>query len=155
MPSLLTFLSVFRFIFPPLYSIDGSQQPPVRIKDRWIPFRVSSPIILHADLARAAAWRAEQRATALSGSSPRQRHIIGKQDSLEILALQNKSISLLNSRLRSSNGLSVDDEAIGSVAGFLLYEVSGLIPGLKSPASSINLGRYESGAGVIVNGHSR
>jgi len=46
------------------------------------------------------------------------------KESLEILTLKSKSISLLNARLRSPGSKSVDDEAIASVIFFFYNEVS-------------------------------
>ena len=87
----------------------------------------SSPIIVHANLLRAAIWRIANRSAAsaicaYNLSHPNQR--METKESLEILTLKSKSISLLNARLRSPGSKSVDDEAIASVIFFFYNEVS-------------------------------
>jgi hypothetical protein len=87
----------------------------------------SSPIILHANLLRAAIWRIANQSTASEICAHHLSHPhqwMGTKDSLEILTLKSKSISLLNSRLRSPGGKSVDNEAIASVIFFFYNEVS-------------------------------
>jgi hypothetical protein len=88
----------------------------------------SSPIILHANLLRAAIVRAQGRPNALlenveHASNPML--ALETKDQLEVLTLKSKAISLLNARLRSPGGLSVDDEAIVSVIFFFYNEVRG------------------------------
>jgi hypothetical protein len=87
----------------------------------------SSPIIVHANLLRAAIWRISNRSTASEicahNLSP-QNQWMGTKESLEILTLKSKSISLLNERLRSPGGKSIDDEAIVSVVQHFYNEVS-------------------------------
>jgi hypothetical protein len=123
----LTYLIDFEGILPALWSADGASPAPPIINEYWIPFMTSSPIILHANLLRAAIWRIANQSTdseicAHHLSHPHQ--WMGTKDSLEILTLKSKSISLLNSRLRSPDGKSVDNEAIASVIFFFYNEVS-------------------------------
>ncbi len=87
----------------------------------------SSPIILHSNLLRAAIWRIANRSADSEICAHHLSHPnkwTGTKDSLEILTLKSKSLSLLNARLRSPGGKSVDDEAIASVIFFFYNEVS-------------------------------
>jgi hypothetical protein len=125
--NVLTYLLDFDGILPSLWSIDGATPAPPIIKEFWIPFMSSSTVLVHANLLRAAIWRAGNRAK----SSPICAHDLANparwldaKDSLEILTLKSKSISLLNARLRTPGGKSVDDEAIASVIFFFYNEVS-------------------------------
>jgi hypothetical protein len=117
----------FKGILPALWSADGTAPAPPVILDYWIPFMASSPIIVHVNLLRAAIWRMANRSTTSEicahNLSPPNRWV-GTKDSLEILTLKSKSISLLNARLRSPGGKSVDNEAIASVIFFFYNEVS-------------------------------
>lgn len=118
----------FNGIFPALWSADGNSPAPPIIQYFWIPFTISSPIIVHTLLLRAAIWRIGNRSTASEicahHLSP-QNQWMGTKESLEILTLKSKSISLLNERLRSPGGRSVDDETIASVIQHFYNEVSG------------------------------
>jgi hypothetical protein len=116
----------FNGILPNLWSIDGATPAPLIIHEFWIPFMSSSSILVHANLLRAAIWRAGNRAP----STPPTAHDLANpmramspKDSLEILTLKSKSISLLNERLRSAGDQSVDDEAIASVIFHFYNEV--------------------------------
>jgi hypothetical protein len=87
----------------------------------------SSPIIVHANRLRAAIWRIANRSTASEICAHHLSHPnqwMGTKDSLEILTLKSKSISLRNARLRSSGGKSGDDEAIASVIFFFYNELN-------------------------------
>ena len=121
----------FAGILPNLWSIDGASPAPPIIHEFWIPFMSSSSLLVHANLLRAAIWRAGNRAL----SSPPTAHDLANpmqsmspKDSLEILTLKSKSISLLNERLRSTGDQSVDNEAIISVIFHFYNEVSERVP---------------------------
>jgi hypothetical protein len=124
--SRLTSAIDFDGILPALWSAHGNSPAPPIIKEYWIPFMASSPIILHTNLLRAAIWRIANQSTASEICAHHISHPnqwMGTKESLEILTLKSKSISLLNARLRSPGGMSVDDEAIASVIFFFYNEV--------------------------------
>lgn len=139
----------FAGILPNLWSIDGESPAPPIINEFWIPFMSSSALLVHANLLRAAIWRAgnkmaTQHPTSHDLANPLR--AMSPKDSLEILTLKSKSISLLNERLRSSGGISVDDEAIVSVIFHFYNEVRSLSILLERTSLLILL----SGAGACA-----
>lgn len=141
----------FGGILPNLWSIDGATPAPPIIHEFWIPFMSSSSILVHANLLRAAIWRAGNRTpptppTAHDLANPMR--TMSPKDSLEILTLKSKSISLLNERLRSASDRSVDDEAITSVIFHFYNEVCKQYQHQPRAMKLISLA-VRSGAGVL------
>ena len=110
------------FLLPHLWSIDGTGNAPEDIQHIWIPFTTFSPIILYSNLFRASVWKEsmERSSSKKTGSLAE----CNAAESPETLCWKLRSISLLNSRLRSTiTSMSVDDQSISAVAYFFLKEV--------------------------------
>jgi hypothetical protein len=107
---------------PWLWSLDGNpnDKPPDNFMKIWISFCNFSPSIIHSNLFRAAIYKEMVTSTAF-GNKPMPQSI--RSISADCIALRGKSLTYLNSQLRSSGSHAVDDQAIAAVGSFFFNEV--------------------------------